>query len=359
MQPRTSFLTCSREELLALCAKGQAGIRHPIPAELRRRPRGCKAGAGLKAKLAKNRRRYKPSIPSIIMGNVNSLPNKIDELSALNNQRIYHESSLFIFMETLLNHLVPDANVDLLGFTATRDDKDTKASGKSKGGGLIMYVNNRWCNPGHISIKTSSCALRDCYNTTVWDVLINPHGEDIEGMTHRLTGYQNFYADVVSPVKTVRCYHKPWVTRGVKTVLNKKKAAFRSRDREAMKAAQQEVKHCVREAKDSYRRKVEQKLRENNMREVWEGVRTITGHNTKTSATGWTMERANELNDFNRFNQPFPPPPPPSLQPSLLFPSTHPPPPPPPQHHHITSHHDRPGQRTAEEALAQESSRPG
>ncbi|KAI3365423.1 hypothetical protein L3Q82_010502 [Scortum barcoo] len=39
-----------------------------------------------------------------------------------------------------------------------------------------------------------------------------------------------------------------------------------------MKAAQQEVKHCVKEAKDSYRRKVEQKLRENNMREVWEDV---------------------------------------------------------------------------------------
>ena len=39
---------------------------------------------------------------------------------------------------------------------------------------------------------------------------------------------------------------KPWVTREVKAVLNKKKAAFRSRDREAMKAAQQEVKHCVR-----------------------------------------------------------------------------------------------------------------
>ena len=73
-----------------------------------------------------------------------------------------------------------------------------------------------------------------------------------------------------------------------------KKAAFRSRDREAMKVAQQEVKHCVREAKDSYRRKVDQK--ENNMREVWEGVRTITGHKTKTSAVGGTVERANELN---------------------------------------------------------------
>ncbi|KAI3370887.1 hypothetical protein L3Q82_007398 [Scortum barcoo] len=65
-----------------------------------------------------------------------------------------------------------------------------------------------------------------------------------------------------------------------------------------MKAAQQEVKHCVKEAKDSYRRKVEQKLSENNMREVWEGVRTITGLNTKTRAVGGTMERANELNDF-------------------------------------------------------------
>ncbi|KAI3371619.1 hypothetical protein L3Q82_024188, partial [Scortum barcoo] len=186
-----------------------------------------------------------------------------------------------------------------------------------------------------------ACAL------TFWDVLMNPHGEDIEGMTHCLTDYLNFCADVVSPVKTVRCCYpnnKPWVTREVKTVLNKKKAAFWSRDREAMKAAQQEVKHCVKEAKDSYRRKVEQKLRENNMREVWEGVRTITGLNTKTRAVGGTMERANELNDFfNRFNQPLAPPPPPSPQPPHPLPSTHLPPdtttpPPPPPHQHNLRH---------------------
>ncbi|CAM4577340.1 unnamed protein product [Leuciscus chuanchicus] len=98
-------------------------------------------------------------------------------------------------------------------------------------------------------------------------------------MTHCLTDYLNFCADMVSPIKTVRCYpnNKPWVTREVKAVLNRKKAAFRSRDREAMKAAQREVKLCVGEAKDNYRRKVEEKLKENNMREVWDGVRTITG----------------------------------------------------------------------------------
>ncbi|KAI3357972.1 hypothetical protein L3Q82_003000 [Scortum barcoo] len=158
---------------------------------------------------------------------------------------------------------------------------------------------------------------------------MNPHGEDIEGMTHCLTDYLNFCTDVVSPVKTVRCYpnNKPWVTREVKTVLNKKKAAFRSRDREAMKAAQQEVKHCVKEAKDSYRRKVEQKLRENNMREVWEGVRTITGLNTKTRAVGGTMERANELNDFfNRF-QPDLVPPTPALTTAIPPSPLHTPPP--------------------------------
>ncbi|KAI3361407.1 hypothetical protein L3Q82_013574 [Scortum barcoo] len=49
-----------------------------------------------------------------------------------------------------------------------------------------------------------------------------------------------------------------------------------------MKAAQQEVKHCVKEAKDSYRRKVEQRLRDNNMREVWEGVKDHHRHHNTT-----------------------------------------------------------------------------
>lgn len=84
--------------------------------------------------------------------------------------------------------------------------------------------------------------MRDCFNTTVWDELMSPHDEDVEEMTHSVRYYLN---------------NKPWVTREVKTVLNKKKAAFRSRDREAMKAAQQEVKHCMKKAKDCYRRKVE------------------------------------------------------------------------------------------------------
>lgn len=63
-----------------------------------------------------------------------------------------------------------------------------------------------------------------------------------------------------------------------------------------MKSAEREVKQRLKEAKDIYRRKVEQKLSGSHMREVWDGVNTITGHKTKsvTTARG-TVEEANRL----------------------------------------------------------------
>lgn len=75
MQTGSWFSKYSQEKLLALQTKGQAGICHAIPAELRKRMRGCRAGARLQVKLAENQRCHKPSISSIIMGNVNLLPN--------------------------------------------------------------------------------------------------------------------------------------------------------------------------------------------------------------------------------------------------------------------------------------------
>ena len=144
-------------------------------------------------------------------------------------------------------------------------------------------------------------ALRDCFQTTDWSVLQSPHGEDIDGLTHCLTDYLNFCTDVVAPTRTVRCFpnNKPWVTSDVKTVLNKKKAAFRSRDKEVIKTAQRELKQCLKEAKESYRRKVEHKLMENNMREVWDGVKIITGHKAKTVQRGGLWRGQTSLTSFS------------------------------------------------------------
>ncbi|KAI4873708.1 hypothetical protein NFI96_003200 [Prochilodus magdalenae] len=53
----------------------------------------------------------------------------------------------------------------------------------------------------------------------------------------------------------------PWITSSVKGLLNKKKRAFKDNNQEKLRSAQRELKVHLREAKESYRRKVEQKLR--------------------------------------------------------------------------------------------------
>lgn len=52
---------------------------------------------------------------------------------------------------------IPNANVDLPGFSVVRADREGKLCGKSKGGGLAIYINNRWCNPGHVTVKETVC----------------------------------------------------------------------------------------------------------------------------------------------------------------------------------------------------------
>lgn len=98
-----------REDLLKLRRTGQ-GVKHPIPKELRKPFCGCRAGSKLKAR----KWRYKPFLPSVIMGSVNSLPNKCDELEALvKNHRTYRECSFMCLTETWLTDNIADSGVEL------------------------------------------------------------------------------------------------------------------------------------------------------------------------------------------------------------------------------------------------------
>ncbi|KAK0132030.1 hypothetical protein N1851_033180 [Merluccius polli] len=123
--------------------------------ELKRRWRGCRAGV----KRSSEKRKFKPYIPAVITGNVRSLANKVDELEALTRtQREYRESSILCFTETWLHEQIPDSYVTVPGFQTVRANKDTTTTGKKKGGGLAVLVNNRWCNPGHVSVKGRVCS---------------------------------------------------------------------------------------------------------------------------------------------------------------------------------------------------------
>lgn len=66
-------------------------------------------------------RQCKSYLPSIIMGNVRSLPNEGDELSA--NQWDFRDGSLFCFTETWLGEDTPVESVTLDGVSLVRFDR--------------------------------------------------------------------------------------------------------------------------------------------------------------------------------------------------------------------------------------------
>ncbi|KAI5095921.1 hypothetical protein C0J45_14351 [Silurus meridionalis] len=396
----------TRDQLLAFRNMPMLlGEKTDIPRELRRRRRGNRAGALCRNK----RRRYRPTLPSIVMGNVRSLPNKMDELAALTrHQREFQECSIMLFTESWLTKLTPDTTVALDGFDLLRADR-TMESGKRKGGGLAVFVNNRWCKSGHITIKEQICckdiellaasmrpyylpreflhvitiaayippsadgesacdvlhsvvnrlltqspnrapqstrdnktldlfnanskeayassplpplgrsdhnlvhllpvykplvcrqpatsrtvttwsdetdeALKDCFETTMWEELCNPHGEDIDTLADCITDYINFCVENTVPTRTVRCFpnNKPWINPDIKTLLKEKKRVFKSGNKEELKTVQRELRKKIREGKACYRRKMEEQLQQNNVSGVWKGLKTITGHKEPSS----------------------------------------------------------------------------
>lgn len=79
------------------------------------------------------KRRFKPSLPSVIMGNVRLLANKMEELTGLvRSQMDNRECSIMCFIETWLHKDIQDQNVSVKGFQIVRADLDCTESGKRK-----------------------------------------------------------------------------------------------------------------------------------------------------------------------------------------------------------------------------------
>ncbi|KAI3355422.1 hypothetical protein L3Q82_018263 [Scortum barcoo] len=110
-------------------------------------------------------------------------------------------------------------------------------------------------------------ALKDCFETTDWEALQGSHNGEHGG-------------DVTS-----------------KGLLNQKKKAFKDGDTQELKQIQKELRVQLRKAKEQYRKKIEQRMQNNNMRVVWEGMKTITGCSSKRGAPiEGDVGRANQLN---------------------------------------------------------------
>lgn len=58
-----------------------------------------------------------------------------------------------------LNELSPDSVVHLDSFHFVRVDRNTTEGGKTKGGGIVVFVNERWCKPGYFCVKEQRCTI--------------------------------------------------------------------------------------------------------------------------------------------------------------------------------------------------------
>ncbi len=155
----------------------------------RRKHRGRRAG--IRNRLRK--RAHSPSLPSILLANVQSLENKMDNLRArISFQR---DCNIFCLTETWLTPTVPDTAVKPSdNFSVLRMDRTAEA-GKTKGGGVCFMINRKWCDPRNIS---TFYLPREFSSIVITSVYIPPQADTslaLFKLHDELSGYNKKHPD--------------------------------------------------------------------------------------------------------------------------------------------------------------------
>lgn len=103
----------------------------------KRGKRGCLHGR-LKA------RATRPPLPSLLLADLCSIENKMDELRKRSTTHTACEIIECCLTETWPMEDIPDSAIYLETHAIYRADR-TSASGKCRGGGVCVYVNKQWC----------------------------------------------------------------------------------------------------------------------------------------------------------------------------------------------------------------------
>ncbi|CAI5695867.1 unnamed protein product [Oreochromis niloticus] len=92
--------------------------------------------------------------------------------------------------------------------------------------------------------------LQGCVKATDWDSLLSP-SDDIDEQVNTVTSYISFCVDNIMPSKTVSIYpnNKPWITKELKGILNKKKRIFFTGSALDKKEVNRKVKRAIKTAK--------------------------------------------------------------------------------------------------------------
>ena len=100
--------------------------------------------------------------------------------------------------------------------------------------------------------------------------------------------FHNFCVDAINPSRTLKCFpnNEPWIPTDLKNLFNKMKRDFRNGDREEQRRMQKELKVKLKESREVYVKKLESKLQQNNVKDVWSGMKTITRFMAKRIQAG-------------------------------------------------------------------------
>ena len=119
----------------------------------KRRKRGRRGGCIARLKRDPNR----PAIPSLFLANARSLAprgeeqkDKMDDIRLRITKKPVRDSCCLLLTETWLDNNVPDASMELTGYTMHRQDRNTDETGKACGGGLLIYLNNDWTTDSNV-----------------------------------------------------------------------------------------------------------------------------------------------------------------------------------------------------------------
>ena len=128
-------------------------IKSTEPTILRSKKRGKRSG--IRTRLTQ--KSGNPALPGILLTNARSILPKIDELFAIIKNRKHHQLTQVISItESWLTDKVPNTSTHLDGYMQFRNDRSCHETGKTKGGGILVYINESWSTNNQEVFKHSS-----------------------------------------------------------------------------------------------------------------------------------------------------------------------------------------------------------
>ena len=102
--------------------------------------------------------------------------------------------------------------------------------------------------------------LKGSLDATDWDDFVDS-SSDINELTESVCGYIDFCVECTIPQKTVKMFpnNKPWITKRIKGIINRKKLAFLKNDKEEYRSVQKELKEEIRKQKEQYKKILKKK----------------------------------------------------------------------------------------------------